>query len=457
MRRTLTGVGAALVAALAVSAALADAPGDQPTPIARGPHISGVAQAAARRPPSGGGGVPVSCTKPGATNYVMDCHGTGRPANETWIATNGSTFVAGANDYNSYNGQGQNGYYASSDGKTWADAGPIDVFPHNTNNAAGDPGLAVDAAGVVYYSSIFFNFNRCNVGGVELLRRNPSTGAWTYWQIAAQSSAQFQDKPAVAIDGSRAYVSWTQFGSCSGVNVTSPIKVAVFPLGAASVAPTSILSVPGSTYSQGSSLASDGAGGFWLAWEEYPSASATTGAIELVHWSSSGGFGAPQTISPAGFADLPSPLPGFAFRTNSFPALAVTAAGPQVVWTSYDSGAGRAYLWSGGAVSKVLDSGGDEFMPAIAPDGVGGVYVSFSRVNAGTASYDQYLVHGATAARVSTASSLPGNDAFFSGSFIGDYNGLAVAGGTAHPSWTDIRGPDPKYPGYEMDAMAFAP
>ena len=47
------------------------------------------------------------------------------PVSETWIASNGSQFVAGANDYNSYNGQGQDGFYWSSDGKTWNDAGPL--------------------------------------------------------------------------------------------------------------------------------------------------------------------------------------------------------------------------------------------------------------------------------------------------------------------------------------------
>src|SRR5207253_392543 len=152
---------------------------------------------------------------------------------------------------NSYNGQGQNGYYWSTDAKMWNDGGPIDVFPHNMNNGAGDPGVAIDANGVVYYSSIFFNFYNCGVGGVELLRRNPSNGSWTYYQIAANSTGAFQDKPAITIDSSRACVSWTQFGSCSGAGVTSPIKVAVFPTGAASVAPTAVLTVPGSTYSQG--------------------------------------------------------------------------------------------------------------------------------------------------------------------------------------------------------------
>ena len=429
-------------------------PLDQPTPIARGPHISGVVRYQPKQTAVAAVVTAATCSNPGATNYITNCHGSGRPVNETWTASNGTTLIAGANDYNSYNGQGQDGFYWSTDGTTWNDAGPIDVFPHNTNNGSGDPGLAIDASGTVYYTSLFFNFHNCSVGGVELLRRS-ATGSWSYFQIAANSSAQFQDKPALAIDGSQVYVSWTQFGSCSGLNVPSPIKVALFPSGDASVVPTAILSVPGSTYSQGSSIAADGAGGFWIVWEEFSTASASTGTIKLAHWNPTAGWDVPQTISPATFKDLPSPLMGFNFRVNSFPALTISGGSPQATWTSYDSGVGRAYLWSGGNLSLVSNSGGDQFFPAIAPDGAGGVFISFSQAN-GTISYDQYLAQGTSMTKVSTASSFPSNDAFFSGQFIGDYNGLTAGGGVKHPIWTDIRGPDPNYPGYEMNSMVYS-
>ncbi len=441
---------AALVAAGAALSAGSVASADSPTPIVRGSHLSAFVRFGELGSPRPTSSPAVACSTPGSTNYKVNCHGTGRPVNETWIATNGSMFVAGANDYNSYNGQGQNGYYWSTDAKTWNDAGPIDVFPHNTNNGAGDPGLAIDQSGVVYYSSLFFNFHNCNVGGVELLRRNPATGAWTFTQIAANSRTQFQDKPALAIDGSHVWESWTQFGSCTGVNVTSPIKVAVFPTGASSVAPSAILSVPGSTFSQGSSIKADGSGGFWIAWEEFPSASATIGSIKLAHFNGTA-WNVLETISPAGFKDLPSPLPGFSFRDNSFPALALVNGSPRVVWTSYDSGVGRAYLWSGTSATLVDNTGGSQFFPSISPSGTG-VNIAFSQINPGTATYDQWLVSGVKATKVTTASSFPNQDKFFNGGFIGDYNGLVGA----HPIWTDIRGPDPNYATFEMDGMAFA-
>jgi hypothetical protein len=439
------------VAAGAALSAGSVASADSPTPVVRGgSHLSAFVRFGEAGSPRPTSGPAVACSTPGSGNYKVNCHGTGRPVNETWIATNGSMFVAGANDYNSYNGQGQNGYYWSTDAKTWNDAGPIDVFPHNTNNGAGDPGLAIDSSGVVYYSSLFFNFHNCNVGGMELLRRNPSTGTWTFTQIAANSRAQFQDKPAIAIDGSHVWESWTQFGSCTGVNVPSPIKVAVFPTGATSVAPSAILSVPGSTFSQGSSIQADGSGGFWIAWEEFPSPSAMVGSIKLAHFSG-GSWNTPATISPASFKDLPSPLPGFSFRDNSFPALAVVNGSPRVVWTSYDTGVGRAYLWSGSTATPVDNTGGSQFFPSISPSGRG-ANIAFSQVNAGTSSYDQWLVSGGTASKVTTASSFPNQDKFFNGGFIGDYNGLVGA----HPIWTDIRGPDPNFATFEMDGMVSA-
>jgi hypothetical protein len=244
------------------------------------------------------------------------------------------------------------------------------------------------------------------------------------------------------------------------VNVASPIKVAIFPQGASSVPPTTILSVPGSTNSQGSSIQGDGTGGFWIAWEEYPTPSSTIGSIKLVHYT--GSFGAVQTISPAGFMDLPSPLPGFSFRDNSFPALTVVAGTPEVTWTSYDTGVGRAYLWTPTQPATIVsNTGGSQFFPAITGDGSGGVFVSFSQINAGNPTYDQWVAHvtgaGTTTTKVSTASSFPNNDAFFSGGFIGDYNGITSTAGVAHPSWTDIRGPDPNFPGFEMDAFVYSP
>ena len=129
----------AITLLLALAAAFAGASAaDDPTPMLRGKHVSGFIHHYLQ--PHGPGqtsGSPTGCSTPGGGNYRTDCHSVGAPVNETWITTDGSgNFYAGANDYNSYNGQGQDGFYWSSDGVSWNDGGPIDVFPHDPNNAA---------------------------------------------------------------------------------------------------------------------------------------------------------------------------------------------------------------------------------------------------------------------------------------------------------------------------------
>ncbi len=450
--RKLLGMGTGL--ALMAGLVIGGAPGVStaaPAPLARGGHVSAVARPEARGGAARGLSPATTCMTPGGGNYQADCNSSGNPVNETTIADNGTTYVAGANDYNSYNGNADLGYYTSTDAKTWTDNGPLDLFAQGTNHAAGDPGLAIDTAGVSYYSGIYFDYFDCTIGGLELARRNPANGTWTFYQVAANSNAQFQDKPAIMQDGTNVFVSWTQYGSCTGVGVTSPIKVAIFPGGASSVPPTKLLSVPGSTYSQGSAMASDGQGGFWITWEEFPSSDATVGSIMLDHFKKHGGWGQPKTISPAGFTDLPSPLPGFQFRDNSFPMIAFGGNKPRVVWSSYDTGAGRTYLYSGGNVSIVSNTGGDQFFPSVAIDASGKLAVSWSQTNQANSSFDQYLSYLGAVTKITTASSFPNSDPFFFGQFIGDYNEM-VATSTAHPIWTDVRGPS-----FAQNGLVYSP
>jgi hypothetical protein len=431
------GCAVAIVAALTLVGGAASA---SPRPLDRGGRISSVALPSAVAAHRGASQPAATCMKPGGTNYQTDCNNTGHPVNETTIANNGSLIVAGANDYNSYNGNSDLGYYTSTDGKTWTDNGPLDLFAQGTFHAAGDPGLAIDAAGVVYYSSIYFDYNDCTIGGVELARKDPSNGTWSTYQIQANSNAMFEDKPAIMQDGRHVFVSWTHYGSCDGIGVTSPIKVAVFNPGATSGPPVKSLAVPGSTYSQGSAMATDGHGGFWITWEEFPSASSTIGSIMLAHWSN-GTWSAPTTISPVGFTDLPSPLPGFLFRDNSFPMIATAAGRPAVVWTSYDSGAGRCYVYRNGQVRLVSDTGGDQFFPSVAADANGKLAISYSQTSSANSSFDQYLSYNGSVTKVSTASSFPNSDPSFGGTFIGDYNEITVLGTAVHPIWTDLRSP----------------
>jgi hypothetical protein len=456
-RRLVTiGAGVALLTGMLIGGVSGASPASTHTArsglLPRGAHISAVVRPEARGAVARGNAPQATCTTPGGGNYKADCNSSGSPTNETTIANNGTTFVAGANDYNSYNGNADLGYYTSTNAKTWTDNAPLDLYAHGTNHAAGDPGLAIDTAGVVYYSGIYFDYFDCTIGGVELARRDPGTGAWTNYQIKANTNNEFQDKPAIMQDGTHVFVSWTQYGGCFGASGPSPIKIAAFNGGSASVPPIKILSAPGSLYSQGSAMASDGHGGFWITWEEFPSFTSTIGSIMLAHYRIGAGWTAPQTISPPGFTDLPSPLPGFVFRDNSFPAITVAAGKPKVVWTSYDTGMGRCYLWSNGSVTTISNTGGDQFFPAVATDSNGALAISYSQTNQANSSYDRYQSYLGTVSKVSTASSFPNSDPFFGGSFIGDYEAITTLGTTPHPIWTDLRGPS-----FAQNAMVYSP
>jgi hypothetical protein len=198
-------------------------------------------------------------------------------------------------------------------------------------------------------------------------------------------------------------------------------------------------------------MATDGRGGFWIAWEEFSSPTDITGEIRLAHWDTHTHWTSPRTISPVGFTDLPSPLPGYVFRNNSFPAMTYSGGYPRVVWTSYDTGVGRTYLWSRGHVTAVSNTGDHQFFPSISGDGHGGFAISWSQTKDSDESFDQYLWYGGSVTKVSTASSFPNLDPFFAGAFIGDYNSIVALNADPHPIWTDLRGPS-----YQQYAMVYA-
>jgi hypothetical protein len=399
------------------------------------PFAVGQAPKKARRARSG----IASCFRPGPTNTVANCKSDGLPAVEPSVAANSELVVASAADYNSYNGQPQFGFYWSHDGRRWSDGGPLDIFPHSDSNAGGDPLIAIDGRGVVYYAGMFFSYTRCEVGGVELLRRDPGTGRWSRTELAANGKHVLQDRPGFAVEGRTVFYAWAVFDSCEGDQVQSRLKVALLPAGAASAPPRRVLDVPGSRYSQGAAPAGDGRGGFWLAWEEYPDAVANSGSIKLAHWSLKGGWDEPRTISPPGFRDLPEPLPGFRLDTSSVPAIAVSKGVPHVVWASADSGRGRITLWTPEGLETLHDTGGDQLLPAVTADRRGDVIVSFSQADAGSGRMDRLLWHAGRVRIISSAPSYPRAERFFDGRFVGWVSGLTQFRERPLAVWPDIR------------------
>jgi hypothetical protein len=97
------------------------------------------------------------------------------------------------------------------------------------------------------------------------------------------------------------------------------------------------------------------------------------------------------------------------------------------------------YLWSSGGYGPVDDSGGDQLLPALAPDGRGGVAVSFSRADRRPGSISRVLTTRGRLSVVSSQPSYPNRDAFFSGKFIGDYTGMTLYSRLPMTAWTDLR------------------
>ena len=103
------------------------------------------------------------------------------------------------------------------------------------------------------------------------------------------------------------------------------------------------------------------------------------------------------------------------------------------------------------------DSGGDQFFPSVGTLSDGQVAISWSQADQPTLTYNQYLsVGGGAARKISTKSSHPNQDQYFFGSFIGDYNGMAVVTTDPHPIWTDVRRRDKRFGGKAQDAMVYA-
>ena len=176
--------------------------------------------------------------------------------------------------------------------------------------------------------------------------------------------------------------------------------------------------------------------------------------------SSDGGqtFGPPVVAAQAG--PLPASLP---FRTNGFPALSVVTQGPHFLhderlYVTYASGDGRdsdifavASGDQGRSFSppvRVSDdtSGSPQVFPWIAADETGAVHVVwYNRRDdprgSGLSLYYAKSVDGGRSfsanRRVNPAPFSPFTD--FNGEFIGDYNGIAAAGGVGYALWTDTR------------------
>jgi hypothetical protein len=387
--------------------------------------------------------------------------------NETTIDINpiaGEVLVGGANDYRvTPSGDVNCGYSHSSDGGVSWSAGFLAGITRNNGgpfdfDAAGDPSVYYAADGVVHYVCLGFdrNFDRS-----ALLHSRSSDGGATWTTpvaiVKSKSANTFHDKEMLTIDTSAGspfqgnlYVQWTMFlnnfttsrifvssSSDGGDTWTEPVLVSGAQSGVQGASPA--VGPDGTLYASWCSPCSGGAARIWV------NRSTDAGAT----------WGSP--VQAATLTGLPSPLPGNGFRVNSFPTAAVNQMTGHVYVAHADYAAGNADIkfvrsTDGGATWSVpirvnARAQDDQFFQWMDVSGSGRLWICYYDQSWNEANWLDVSCSSSTdggvsfsdAKRMTTVSSNPADDGF-GGSFIGDYNGLAVLSDrNPRPLWTDTR------------------
>jgi hypothetical protein len=332
----------------------------------------------------------------GGPNVVVvnQDHG-GAPQNETSVAVdpnNPNRIVAGANDYVtgtwdcflapgfpcSAIADGYSGSYFSNDGgKTWccASSDPahlgtlipgVERLTGGQYDAGGDPSVAFDSRGRVYYAGL--GFNRASAPNAVAVNRGTFDASgnltWGPPTFIAQTTApsHIDDKEWIAADKSasspfrdRVYVTFTRFifNPVHGSFVQAPIMFAVSKDNGATFSEPAIIGAP-VIFSQGSRplVAPDGT--LYVIFSGSP-----PGARFNSTWivkSTDGGttFGSPLKIADRIGATPPNDA---AFRMNSFPSGVVAPDGSlSVAWTAKMKNAVTGYSIASFCLAPATDA-----------------------------------------------------------------------------------------------------
>ena len=300
----------------------------------------------------------------------QDTHGS--PQNETSIAVdpnNPNRVVGSANDYVTRTwsctvsgspcsalGDGYSGtYYSNNGGTSWccssSDPGHIGTLIPGVSHlvggpydAGGDPAVAFDSHGHVYYAGLGFNRNSApntvavnkgtfDVGG------NLSWGAPTFINPTS-SPAIFNDKEWIAADShasspyrDRVYVTWTRFvfSAGTGAYVQSPISFAYSADGGQTFSDPQLIS-GNVLYGQGSRPVVGPDGTLYVFWDGSTRHEALDSTYMVKSTDGGATWSKPSAVST--IADIPG-IRSSKFRVNSFPAAAASASGQlYVTWTT---------------------------------------------------------------------------------------------------------------------------
>jgi hypothetical protein len=390
---------------------------------------------------------------------------------------------------------GTSGVYTSSDGgSTWTNRGLLDDQPTWSSPpigrrlvSDGDPfivygpkpaggGFTYANGARAYYATLASYFDNAGPNppkkAPEFLAVSYSDDNGATWSAPVLATTKdnpndFNDKESIWVDDlpsspyfGRVYVSWTEFRAAG---TSEPVMVSLSTDGGRTFGKPNQMSPAGNNGTgngrQGSMVRSGPDGTVYLAWEQ--------GSAQLVSVSRDGGRSWSRPVTMGAVDDVPDPLPGSNFRTDSFPSIAAdprpgsttlhaawvneTPAGTRAVFTtSTNRGATWAPLQT---VSTAAE--GDAFFQGldVAPNGrVDLAYqaqraVDRATFGTGNAAIDSWYRSKTGAApwtapaKVSSASTDPAASAQnnLQRQFMGDYNTLVSINSTAWFIWTDTR------------------
>ncbi len=409
---------------------------------------------------------------------------------ETSIAASGSNVVVGYNDdgrtpFNLQAGADMTGYSWSSDGgTTWHDS----VLPDPVRGINfGDPVVAVDGSGNFYFASLAANFSTF---AIQVVVGKSTDGGQTFstptWVAGERNAYSFADKPWLTVgpDPSNpstdiVYVSWTDFGSSFGVQVSASADGGAtwsFPSPASLGTPITHKAFRRrfgfEDLETGSSLAVDpSTGTLYVAYEQMLDITPLNAKQfeirkEWVTKSTDGGatFSLPMHV---GTVNAIGRTPTFAcgntlnfgsdslIRVTEFPSIGVGPSGG--VYVAYDSAnltlhSSRVVLANsadGGATwsHQTMAAGSEAFMPALAADASGVNVLYYERTSATMLKAAVATSTDGTTFTTGDLSSVafgvpalvPNFDPEIAPCYMGDYNSVALSGGTLYAAWGDNR------------------
>ena len=332
----------------------------------------------------------------------------GAPQNETAIAVdpnNANRVVAGANDYvtrtwsctiggtpcsalgDAYSGT----YFTNDGGHTWCCTATdpshlgtlipgVERLTGGIYDAGGDPSVAWDSQGHVYYAGL--GFDRTSPPNTVAVNRGTFDGSGNLtWSAptfinATTSPSTLNDKEWITVDVNptssfrdRIYVTWTRFlfNAHNGSYVQSPIFFASSTDGGATF--TSPKAISGNVlYSQGSRPVVGPDGSLYVFWDGATRLSTLDSTWVVKSTDGGATWGKPVQISTL---DETEPLHNTGFRVNSFPAAAAAPNGNlYATWTT-ETAQGNVAVWSKSTDAGATWSSPQRVFPAATRNPIG--------------------------------------------------------------------------------------